>query len=1119
MKGAWLNAAKGYAVAGSSPRCAQPRPCMLESDTAFRLRLIGEATGLHSDGRTLVFERKDALLLTYLALEGPTPRAALAPLLWPEVDTARARANLRQRLFRLRQLIGVDVVCGGGTLGLAPGVAHDLGDAQGVLGALRFPEAPAFDAWLLNQRDQRASHLRQATERQAEALERAGELAAALAVAQALLRLEPLSEAAHRRVMRLHYLRGDRSAALMAFDDCERSLKDEVGARPSATTLALLHTVEQAQAHPWAPGQPLPAAALKPPQLIGRASEVAALGQAWGAGQMFVLTGQAGVGKSRVLEAIGAATDGVLLVCARPGDDKMPLATLSRLVQRLSERWPTLRTLAAYSGFAARLAGPLGHETPTARSVVPMVVDLLQAARAVSNGGLTGLLLDDLQFADVASVDTWQEFLVWPALAGLRFGLASRVEGQAAAHRIAAFSERSDAVRVPLPPLSGDAVLPFIESLALPMVDASAIAVALVRRIGGNPLHLLETIRHALEKHGHLRADNLEAPARVTELLEQRLLALPADGLLVVRIAAVAGDQFDPELAAAVSRRDVLELADAWHALERQGLLDGRGFMHDLIGEAAHRLLPQPIARVLHARVASHLAQRGASAARLAHHLLCAGDEAAAVPQLAAAARQAWHLGRSREASEAGLRAADIELSRGHPDAAFDLLFQRAEVIEELGPRPALIEAIDRLAVLTHTPSQHARLAYLRNIRLHHDADHVGCQAGIDDALALAVASADRAIEAECRYTKAFYLGHGGRLSESVAQLTTATALHRSVGREQRARVIECSAHTVLLWMGQAGLALNMQRDALRRALDAGPSILQATMMMRQADSELHLGDVGAAMRLAGRALEALRATDMIGGELARTIWYIANVQRRCGHWGEALAIVNETEQRIAAQSDPEQLLAATRAGIYLDLGRPDLAYRHVEAFAAASQQSSRQRLRALVLRREYDFANGGGVETTPVAALDLGAENLLQACELALVAGHAISPALTAAQCAALIERCEPQGLREELVPLYALCAHLHAREGAAPASDASVALAKQALLAGEIGAVTPVACLWLSKALHRLGRPADAVLQARRGSDWLMARAQQTVPPEFHDSFLHRHPIHRELLALAAR
>ena len=47
---------------------------------------------------------------------------------------------------------------------------------------------------------------------QAEALETQGRLAEALAWAQSVVQANPLSEHAHRRVMRLHYRRGDRAA-------------------------------------------------------------------------------------------------------------------------------------------------------------------------------------------------------------------------------------------------------------------------------------------------------------------------------------------------------------------------------------------------------------------------------------------------------------------------------------------------------------------------------------------------------------------------------------------------------------------------------------------------------------------------------------------------------------------------------------------------------------------------------------------------------------------------------------------------------------------------------------------------------------------------------------------
>src|SRR5450755_963090 len=854
----------------------------------MHLELADLGRAIRVDGETIALAPRDAVLLAWLALEGPTPRARLAALLWPESDPEAARNTLRQRLFQLKKHCG-ELVCGGETVRLTEGVRHDLAEAADVLGELRFADCPDLDVWLCGQRERRAMAVQQDLDRQVRALESGGELAAALPLAEALLRLDVLSEAAHRRVMRLHYLRGDRAAALLAFDRCERTLKDEVGTRPSEETMALLRTVEQAHPHTWLPGQALPASALRPPKLIGRDAELRELSKAWAAGQLFVVIGQPGAGKSRLLDAFAETREGVLILRARPGDDKVPLATLDRLVHRLSERWPSLGAAPAYARFLAQMSGPGEGQPPTAQSVAPILVELLRAARTQ---GLLGLVLDDLQFADDASADTCQELLAAPALAGLRFGFASRPEGETATARIAVLCARNDAVRAALQPLGTEAVQPFVESLALPGVDCEAVAAALVRRIGGNPLHLLETIRHALEKHGQLQADRLEAPARVTELLEQRLLALPAEGLLVVRIAAVAGSDFDPELAAAVSRRDVLELADSWHALERQGLLDARGFMHDLIGEAAHRLLPQPIARVLHARVAAHLAQRHASPARLAHHLLSAGDDAAAVPHLAAAARQAWHLGRSGETRDAYFKAAAIELARGHGDAAFDLLFDCAEAIAVLGPREAFDEAVERLAPLTHTPPQRARLAYLRANSLHQRGDHAGFMTRMDEVLALAIAGDDRAIEAECHNSKGTDAMHDGRLHESLGQLTAAVSLLRSVGREPRAMVIDLSVHALLLWTGQARLALDRQRESLRRVLDTGSSNMLATVMTRQADSELRLGDVGAAANAAAKALDALRATDMIGGELAAATRAIAGVQRRCGLWDSALRIV-----------------------------------------------------------------------------------------------------------------------------------------------------------------------------------------------------------------------------------
>ena len=104
---------------------------------------------------------------------------------------------------------------------------------------------------------------------------------------------------------------------------------------------------------------------------------------------------------------------------------------------------------------------------------------------------------------------------------------------------------------------------------------------------------------------------------------------------------------------------------------------------------------------------------------------------------------------------------------------------------------------------------------------------------------------------------------------------------------------------------------------------------------------------------------------------------------------------------------------------------------------------------------------------------------------------------------------------MREHLVPLHALHAWLAARAGEIDAAAASVAASARASQAGNGGIATPAAALWMAKALRAAGRPADAAAEADRGAGWLTTRAVQCVPIEFRDSFLHRNPAHRELLA----
>src|SRR5258708_8378147 len=114
----------------------------------IRLFLRSEAAALLADGRRVELERKEAGLLAYLALEGPSSRSRLAGLLWPDGAEERARGNLRQRLTRLRKSIGEAVVDDGQALRLAARVSIDMQSAGHLLSTLHYDHCPDFDQWL-----------------------------------------------------------------------------------------------------------------------------------------------------------------------------------------------------------------------------------------------------------------------------------------------------------------------------------------------------------------------------------------------------------------------------------------------------------------------------------------------------------------------------------------------------------------------------------------------------------------------------------------------------------------------------------------------------------------------------------------------------------------------------------------------------------------------------------------------------------------------------------------------------------------------------------------------------------------------------------------------------------
>lgn len=1087
-------------------------------------------------GAPVVLPPRDAALLAWLAIEGPTSRARLATLLWPESPTESARNALRQRLFQLRKLLGAEVAAGSTLLALADGIAHDLAEADTVLGSDPHDYSAEFAAWLAAQRAQRADRARRRCSEAADAAEQTQDWPAAIEHAERLLALDPLREDAHCRLMRLHYLSGDRTAALLTFRHCERLLQQELGARPSNETLTLWRLIEGAgpAASAAAPALPQAAALRRPPTAVGRAAQHQAALDAWRSGLDVLLLGEPGIGKSRLLDGLAETWPGAITVRARPGDGAVPLALLARLVRKLCERrpgWQRHPACALLQDLLADADAGSGAR-PSPRPLAPPLLDLLTAAAADSPP--LALLVDDWQFADDASVQLLGEMHAAPALGALRWLVASRTgAGESAERRIATLRQSVAWHVLTLSPLAVDEIGALLAALPVPVDAPAALANALARSVGGNPLFLLEALRHMLQTRVPLQAEQVVAPRPVKELVAERLAHLPAEARQLLQVAAVAGGDFSVELAEAVTGHDALALAQGWHALERAGLFGAHGAAHDVHAEVALEQLPVAIGRVLHARVAAWLEARPHEPARVAAHWQAAAQPQLAQPHLLAAARHAWHTARAAETFDFFAQVARWHEASGALDVAFDRWFDCADAMTEIGPPSLTVQCLQAMQSLARSEQQQLRVrmvqAVLRTTRGEVEAGMADLCAMMSEAIALG----DVRVESECRFAAAHRASAEARFEEALQQLAAGERLLRDIGDERRAAALAAGLAMVLGLRGQPRLALREQQRMLPLAEQHRDWSTWSVLCSSKALQHVREGDVPAALQAVRAARARAAASSIAPVDTALILRNLVEALRWSGELGQALEVCDEFGARLT-QSEFSSVRRAA-AALYLDLGRPDLA-RPLLAMAETTRLRVRERLQLELLQRQVMLSGGTeSVSAAPWPAEALTGEDLALAAEWALWSGLLVQSPWPLAEVQALARRCRQAGLLLMLPPLDALLAWRGAASGGAvpdaAAGDAAhadggienvdvghAAVDAGALAPGQHGAM-PWTALFIARALAARGRVEDAQCVAHAGGDWIARVAASTLPPHFRDSLLRRHPLLRALRTLGSR
>ncbi|MBF4769480.1 AAA family ATPase [Nocardioides agariphilus] len=792
---------------------------MEEGHATIRIRLSSALAVDVPDGRRLagrdLGSRKARTLLALLAAE----RGALVPLdriveaLWPDDAPADPAANVATMVSRTRKLLGAHVLT---TTGRAYGLTREghwrvdldeasvlvteagtrsaepvlaAASARAALGLLGSQQALVDEddaEWVLAVRREADGLRRRARHLLAEALT-ALDPAEAVAIAEVSVDADPYDEQAVRVLMRALVADGRASGALAVYDDLAGRLREELGSAPGRETSGLhLAVLREASLPTEQPSRHPAERAL----LLGRDPEIAVVERAW-AGlasangeRLLLVAGEAGIGKSRLLDALSqmcASTGGqVLRGRCHPAERSLFLQPfVDALRPALLESSPaTVATLvrghsAAWLSLLPELAAVVAADVP-----LPADVDLQRrqaydavaaVLRRLALDGPVLLTIDDLHDAGAATVD------LLGYLAGRLLDAAVLVVAAVRAEEVQVADRLLDRARVLR-----------LEALPRSAVDALAAAAGLaahgeqvMARTAGHPLSVVEYLR-ALA-HG-----DSGVPESLADAVSRRVSRLDDATRTVVEAASVVRRRIDPSLVASLVEMSELAATRHCEALVDKRLLVRSGqhyeFANDLLQECVHATLPPALASAYHRRAADLTADRPEV---MAEHAYAAGDG----PRAA----QGWLL-----AGEAALQRAAVEDALG--------LLDRSLAVE-----PSFAGTRAR-ALLARGAAHEARTAFGEAL------------ADADAALALARGTDDRRLEMAALRMRGGDAPVGLGLPVETVLLPLEEGLHLAAGLGDRGAEADFSTRLVVLEASRLRLATALDRAerSVARARSAG---------------------------------------------------------------------------------------------------------------------------------------------------------------------------------------------------------------------------------------------------------------------------------------------------------
>ena len=618
--------------------------------------------------------------------------------------------------------------------------------------------------------------------------------------------------------------------------------------------------------------------------IVGRAQELARFDEALARSEAdapvtLVLTGEAGIGKSRLLREFErrAREHGWRVIsgdCIQVGSSGLPYGpivdALGGFAAEIGE--------SELQGLVERDQSPLGRLIPgliEAGATSPGAGDSGAAQWRLFGSVLTllerlgeerGVLftIDDVQWAD-PSTGKLLRFLV-AALRSPRIVIAIAArsgEGEGGGELLSILGElwRLPRVeRIDVPEFNRAEVAAHLAALHGRAAERHDVD-AMLTRSDGNPFYI-EVLASVDPR------DQDRLPATLKDVLVGRIRALDDDALAVVESAAIAGRLVDHDLLAAAVGLPADRLSAGLRGAIGSGVLevDSTGeryrFHHALQQEAVYaRVLPADRRR-MHLTYARLLADRtgppeAGRAAEIAHHLDSAREPMEAIPALVAAARAAIDLYAFHQALGEVERA--LALLDLYPDAAVTLDIDRVGLLEMAADAASSGGLADQGVTLGRRAVD------------------------LDDG-------SDPRRTASIHERLADYLVQVGQIDAGLAELRRAAALVEPISADpERARVAAATARTLMLASNLTD-AVPMAEQAIEWARDGVAPEPEASALITLGVAQAGLGslDAGLANLRSGLAIaEAAGASS----EIARAYLNLNYALWSTGHVREALAV------------------------------------------------------------------------------------------------------------------------------------------------------------------------------------------------------------------------------------